>query len=1139
MHPSLGILRNLGLLTFFVLVLLRAVDEPRIDPEFPVNEHTISAPIVHPPIHDCARVVHVSGFMSKALVKVFANGVEVGKGTSLVGESDIPLSRALVDKESVTATQTVNGVTSDASDPAVPVTRYPKLTTPVVSSEIYACGRAVPVDNLVASTRVQVTDTTAAGSPVIGTGETPGPWFAVPTSSLVKDHFLTAVQTACPDTAPSSSPVTKPPIKVKASPTPVPKPEVDQDAVIVEGSEAIVLHKLLPGSEIEIKAGSTVISTGYIATASDNWFPLSIPVPTGHPKITATQKLCSTSPPSDPVVAVDTMTPPEIGSPICPGSRYVSIYKTVLNATVVLLRRKPGSATQAQVGSAGAVLGTLSFKVNKSVTLDSGDILTAVQYIVTPAGKVIVSSPSMPVVVGCDGGVNVITQHNDNFRTGAYVAETVLTPAKVLANGMREKYRVPLNGNVITQPLYAREVAFTTGGANGVFVGTTNNWFYALDANTGTQKWGKPLLDSDPLGRPAAWGVETTPVIDVNSNRIYVLFRTGNTNPPGNVDDYSNPSVEKAYWLVALDLRSGTELARVRVAASVFANDGTVQTFVAKNQTAHPALLLDHGSIYAAFGSDAWFESQPPYVTQYHGWVVQYRATDLAPQAVFCTSPNLNARPNHRDHNLVIAGSGIWQGGGGLAADPDGNVYLLTGNGRVEFENNLYGDSFLKLTRFGNALSPTAFVPTPRGGPDPDPDPDLLETGDADLGSGGPLLIPGFNLAIGGGKTGWMYLLDRTAMQFQQRIIGATNTYCTVTPTDSCRYDGWADGPHLHGSPTFWQGSNLLYVWGEKDFLHAFPFNPATQRFNDNVPPALKGPFPALPMPMPGAAMSLSAKGNTSGSGVLWAIVSVDNKRFPDLIQGRVYAFDAGNLRPLWDGALGYVPHMAPPTIADGKVFATTYDQKLVAYELGPEGHNQNWNPTIPTLSLTKCQSCHQATEVADLQRRHPWSERYINEASIWALPLRALQSLSPPQGVRRSLAVEGNGTQTYVAVEKNGQLVWTLKETTADLLELGPDGEVKPQQPVRVRLGAGAVFTANDNSRIVGTLQKTVAAPSAANVPWALFRVTASSGAGVLSGVSYVQCVYTHAGQVPVAQPQQNGQVSTVPYVAQYWFYR
>jgi len=94
-------------------------------------------------------------------------------------------------------------------------------------------------------------------------------------------------------------------------------------------------------------------------------------------------------------------------------------------------------------------------------------------------------------------------------------------------------------------------------------------------------------------------------------------------------------------------------------------------------------------------------------------------------------------------------------------------LYFLTGNGRLDYANSAYGDSIVKLTPYGSApRSHTVRAPaTPS-----DPDVDTLETNDADLGSGGPLLIPGSNLIIGGGKTGWMYLLDRTAMQFKQRI---------------------------------------------------------------------------------------------------------------------------------------------------------------------------------------------------------------------------------------------------------------------------------------------------------------------------------------------------------------------------------
>jgi hypothetical protein len=56
-------LRKLALLTFSILVL--AAYKPGIDPDFPVNQQTISAPTVARPIHDCARVVHVSAFFPR------------------------------------------------------------------------------------------------------------------------------------------------------------------------------------------------------------------------------------------------------------------------------------------------------------------------------------------------------------------------------------------------------------------------------------------------------------------------------------------------------------------------------------------------------------------------------------------------------------------------------------------------------------------------------------------------------------------------------------------------------------------------------------------------------------------------------------------------------------------------------------------------------------------------------------------------------------------------------------------------------------------------------------------------------------------------------------------------------------------
>ena len=73
--------------------------------------------------------------------------------------------------------------------------------------------------------------------------------------------------------------------------------------------------------------------------------------------------------------------------------------------------------------------GTLKIQLAKGA-LQTDDVVSAVQYIGS-----IVSPRSNDVRVDCTGGFNVITQHNDNFRTGAYLAESTLLPDAVLRQG--------------------------------------------------------------------------------------------------------------------------------------------------------------------------------------------------------------------------------------------------------------------------------------------------------------------------------------------------------------------------------------------------------------------------------------------------------------------------------------------------------------------------------------------------------------------------------------------------------------------------------------------------------------------------------------------------------------------------------
>src|SRR5262249_34707655 len=137
-------------------------------------------------------------------------------------------------------------------------------------------------------------------------------------------------------------------------------------------------------------------------------------------------------------------------------------------------------------------------------------------------------------------------------------------------------------------------------------------------------------------------------------------------------------------------------------------------------------------------------------------------------------------------------------------------------------------DSFLKLSLSGGRFVPTAFAPEAGCGP--------LCMADADLGSGGAMIIPDSNYVLGGGKSGVIYLLDRQSMARVQEFYATTNQY-----HPDKRGDTWNEGPHLHGSPTYWRGPDdrygYLYVWGEKDYLKSYRFDTRNQRFERRLVP--------------------------------------------------------------------------------------------------------------------------------------------------------------------------------------------------------------------------------------------------------------------------------------------------------------
>src|SRR5262249_32397132 len=275
-------------------------------------------------------------------------------------------------------------------------------------------------------------------------------------------------------------------------------------------------------------------------------------------------------------------------------------------------------------------------------------------------------------------GINFLTHHLNNARTGWNDKETILTPDNIRNGGLEQKWlqpRTKINGQVYAAPLY-----YQLGDQELVIVATETNWVYFLDANTGE------ILDSMIVGEREgaperaltqfefeiklaggctdinpSHGITGTPVIDPATDTLYLV----------NLTMQDSLQVYKAH---AINIATRREVAGWPV---TIRGSYAGRAFQAFAQTQRGALTLHNEMLYIPFSArcDAF---------TWHGWVFGVDTTDpAAPQYAFGTSPDGN-------------GAGIW-GPGGMSVDGAAG-YVVTGNGDVNFRvNGSYGESVLRL----------------------------------------------------------------------------------------------------------------------------------------------------------------------------------------------------------------------------------------------------------------------------------------------------------------------------------------------------------------------------------------------------------------------------------------------------------
>lgn len=492
--------------------------------------------------------------------------------------------------------------------------------------------------------------------------------------------------------------------------------------------------------------------------------------------------------------------------------------------------------------------------------------------------------------------VAVSTYHNDNYRTGWNNQETQLTPSNVGGSSFGLLHKVSVDDQVDAQPLFVANVSISGQGTHDVvYVATEGNTIYAIDANSGA------VLLSHNFGPPVPYtslpgacnnngpnvGINSTPVIDTSTGTLYVITYTLEGS--------------QTYHIHALSLSTLTDqVPPVVISASHKLANGKRFFFNASVQRQRPGLLLANGNIYAGFGSFCDVSANLS-----RGWLLGWATGTLTPLSTNLITDREVSTPD--DFFL----SSIWMSGYGIAADPKGDLFFVTGNsdysGTAYNRTTNIAESVVKVNPALGRLS--YFTPS---------DESSLDQDDEDFGSGGVMLLPQQpgaipNLAVAAGKDGIMYLMN------QERLGGYSPNVNHVVGTYGiggcfCGQSYYVD-PSDNTARVVSSGGNTVGIWKVQTQPNVALVGVSFTGINSGQDS--------------GFFTSISSNGTSNP--IIWAV----GHPFGSTNNVTLYAFDpdhggAGSLAQIFSGTAGNWPNVngnanLVPVVANGHVFVASY----------------------------------------------------------------------------------------------------------------------------------------------------------------------------------------------------------------------
>ncbi|KAH0538563.1 hypothetical protein FGG08_004851 [Glutinoglossum americanum] len=362
-------------------------------------------------------------------------------------------------------------------------------------------------------------------------------------------------------------------------------------------------------------------------------------------------------------------------------------------------------------------------------------------------------------VVDALASTDTITSGGDNSRAG-YQANHNMDPAVVASDqfGILWKQALPGKYRGATEQVFAQPLVYTPGDTQYVYLATTMNNIYKINAKGGgivlARNLAVPFLEADLNGctdiNPLI-GSTSTGVIDPNTNTWYFTIKTYEDQT-----DNVKGRLNGRYFIYAVDAETLKDKPGYPVSLEgLVARNNNRRMFLSGNQHQRPALLDVGRYIYAGFASHC-------VLYNYTGMVIGWEKSSGAIVETFTTEAG--PEPN------TVPGGGIWMSGGGLASDDAGSLWFGSGNG---FASQLHGTPLsgrqppssleeaavhMRINDDGTLKVVDFFIPWEK---------EALDGADKDLGTSPLELLPNTfscpnskRLGVITGKSGKTYFLD-------------------------------------------------------------------------------------------------------------------------------------------------------------------------------------------------------------------------------------------------------------------------------------------------------------------------------------------------------------------------------------------